>query len=193
MKTLLVLCLSLTTIALFAQAKSGIEYSENAAFHWGLFKGKINPRHIAEMGTNTGAVTVSSLSYQTLEVTSRYAKIRIISQFHPHESWTRYPKMNNADEALIHEKRHFDICEIYARKIRQAVSTTKFKRETFNDELNFLFKKLSAEHRDLQAKYDLETDHCINAEEQALWNAAIDSKLEELSKYSSPVVTVGLY
>ena len=192
MKTLLVLCLSLVSVALFGQHKGGIEYSENASFHWGLFKGKINPKHIAEMGSNTGAVTVSSLSYQTLEMNNRYAKIKITAQFHPHESWTRYPKLNNADEALIHEKRHFDICEIYARKIRQVVSTTKFSRHSFNDELSFLFKKLAGEHRDLQSKYDHETDHSIDAEEQELWNAAIDSKLQELSEYASTVVTVSL-
>jgi hypothetical protein len=37
-----------------AQDIAAIEYSPDGDFNWSMFKGKINPRHIAEMGDNTG-------------------------------------------------------------------------------------------------------------------------------------------
>lgn len=175
---------------LTAQSAQSIEYSTAGKFHWGLFKGKINQRHLDEMGHNTGAVTVSSLSYKTLKFDGRTAVIKITAEFHPTESWTRYPKLTNSKVALEHEKRHFDICEIYARKLRQLVSEADFSRPTFNDELNRLFKKVTAEQRDIQALYDQETDHSIDEERQVVWNRKIDAQLNALDDYSESIVTV---
>ncbi len=190
MKFLLVLSFGLFSVALFSQETVGIEYSPTGTFNWSMFKGKVNPRHIAEMGKNTGAVTVSSLSYRTVQIQGRTAKIKISAEFHPSESWTRYPKLDHPDEALNHEKRHFDICEIYARKIRQIISRTHFNRGNFSYELDYQFKKLVKEYRAEQSRYDRDTGHSIDTDEQKKWNAAIDSQLESLSDYSSPIVTV---
>lgn len=155
-----------------------------------MFKGKINQNHLAEMGENTGAVTVSSLSYKTIKFDGHTAVIKITAEFHPTESWTRYPKLTNSKVALEHEKRHFDICEIYARKLRLLVSEADFSRHTFNDELNLLFKKITAEQRDIQALYDEETDHSIDEERQVVWNRRIDVQLHELADYAEAIVTV---
>ncbi|MDQ3016376.1 MAG: hypothetical protein M3R25_06640 [Bacteroidota bacterium] len=155
-----------------------------------MFKGKINQRHLEEMGENTGAVTVSSLSYKTLKVDDRTAVIKITAAFHPTESWTRYPKLTNSKVALEHEKRHFDICEIYARKLRQLVSQTRFSRTRFNDELNGLFKKVTTEQRNIQELYDHETDHSIDEDRQLAWNRKIDAQLNELANYTETIVTV---
>ena len=191
MKFLLALTFSLSTAALIAQESAGIEYSPTGNFNWSMFKGQINPEHIARMGSNTGAVTVSSLSYKS-EVYGRTAKVRIAAMFNPWESWTKYPKLNHPDEALNHEKRHFDICEIYARKIRQAVSLSHFNLGNFYGQLDYLFKKLVKDYRAEQARYDRETRHSIDAEQQKKWNDIIDYRLNELADYASPVVSVTL-
>ncbi len=190
MRLWLIFTFCCTSILLTAQSAQSIEYSTAGKFNWGMFKGKINQRHLDEMGDNTGAVTVSSLSYKTLKFDGRTAVIRITAEFHPTESWTRYPKLTNSKVALEHEKRHFDICEIYARKLRQLVSEADFSRSTFNEDLNRLFKKVTAEQRDIQALYDKETDHSIDEELQVVWNRKIDVQLHELSKYAEAIVTV---
>jgi hypothetical protein len=103
------------SLTLFDPGPSGLEYYEAGKFHCGMVKGTINHHHIAEMGQNTGAVTVSSLSYNTVKFTSTSVILKISAKFHPQESWTRYPKLRNPTHALNHEKRHFDLCEVYAR------------------------------------------------------------------------------
>jgi len=191
MRFLFVFPFVFASIALFSQSSADVAYSSNGPFNWEMFKGKINPNHLDEMGNNTGAVTVSSLTYET-EVRGKNATVKVSALFHPFESWTRYPKLDNPDEALNHEKRHFDICEIYARKIRKALTSTHFYRGNFNEELSSLFKKTVKEYREEQVKYDKDTKHSTDNEQQKKWDAKIDSRLAELSKYSPSTVAVTL-
>ena len=193
MRSFLVLCGVLMSLTLLAQGPhNAIEYSEAGKFHWGLFKGKVNPQHIAQMGANTGAVTVSSLSYNTVKFTSGSVILQISAKFHPHESWTRYPKLRNPSHALNHEKRHFDLCEVYARKIRQRINETRFTRRNLNSQLKSIFAELTREHSDEQSKYDHETEHSIHPEQQALWNKEIDQRLADLSDYVETIVVIPL-
>ena len=192
MKVILIFLLSLTSLLLTAQPTEGIEYSPTGIFHWGMFRGKINPDHIREMGDNTGAVTVSSLSYQMVESKGKNIKLKVSAQFHPTESWTRYPKLYHPDEALNHEKRHFDICEIYARKFRQLLAQSNWTNRNFDANLRASFKKLVAEYRSVQAKYDRETEHSIDVAQQENWNERIDRELAELAAYSETIVSIKL-
>jgi len=193
MRYLLVLCGFVISFTLSAQGpNNGIEYSDDLDFNWELFKGKVNPQHISEMGKNTGAVTVSSLSYSTVKFTSNSVILKISAKFHPQESWTRYPKLRNPTHALNHEKRHFDLCEIYARKIRQRISETDFTRRNLNAQLKTIFSSLTKEHSVAQSKYDNETDHSIDPEQQALWNKEIDRQLSDLAEYADTIIEIPL-
>jgi hypothetical protein len=191
MKFVLVLTFIFFTIGLFSQEIAGIEYSPSGNFNWGMFQGKINPHHVATMGKNTGAVTVSSLNYKS-DIRGWTATVKVSAMFIPSESWTRYPKLENPEEALNHEKRHFDICEIYARKMRMVIARSQFKRAYFNRDINTIFNKLANEEHAEQTQYDRETRHSIDVEQQEKWNARIDTELKEFAQYSMPVVKVAL-
>jgi hypothetical protein len=182
----------LVSLTSFSQSVKGIEYSSNGAFNWDMFKGKVNAKHIAQMGKNTGAVTVSALSYETLGTKGNKVSLKICALFIPQESWTRYPKLYHPEEALNHEKRHFDICEIYARKFRRLVSQTDFSQRNFSSTLNYLFKQTMAEYRQAQAEYDNQTHHSLDDHQQDHWNTKIDNELRSLADYSEPVITVSL-
>ncbi|HZV69782.1 MAG TPA: DUF922 domain-containing protein [Saprospiraceae bacterium] len=192
MKFLLSLCFVISYLSLFSQETASIEYSPDVDFNWSIFKGKVNPRHVASMGKNTAAVTVSSLTYRT-QVKGKSATIKVSALFLPFESWTRYPKLEHADEALNHEKRHFEICEIYARKIRQAIITSHFSQTRFSTSLESLFNKIVNEYRLEQSKYDRETKHSTDPVQQKRWNKIIDAQLESLSAYANPMVKIALF
>ncbi|MEP6793091.1 MAG: DUF922 domain-containing protein [Saprospiraceae bacterium] len=192
MKFLLSLSFVFCIFTLFAQETASIEYSPDVDFNWSIFKGKINPHHVATMGKNTAAVTVSSLNYTT-QVKGKTAVVKISALFLPFESWTRYPKLEHPEEALNHEKRHFDICEIYARKLRQAIVMNHFSRTKFSSSLESLFNKITSEYRTEQNKYDRETKHSMDTEQQLKWNRSIDAQLASLSAYSSSTVRVSLF
>lgn len=186
MKATIVIFFALISNLVFSQQPVVIEYALINDFTWDLFEGKINKRHLDEMGHNTGAVTVSSLSYTTLQTSPTHSTVNITARFHPEESWSRYPHLKNEKDALKHEKGHLDITEIYARRIRKLVSKTSFKSAKYKDELRELFKEMAQKHSDEQIKYDRETNHSINKEVQTKWNEWIESELEDLSGFSNP-------
>ncbi len=192
MKYISVLCIVFSTALGLAQQPVFVEYASLSHFHWGLFKGQINQKHINEMGENTGAVTVSSISYTALQVAPDKAKVTITARFHPDESWTLYPNLNKPDEALEHERRHFELTEIYARRLRKLVSNTRYDAGRFKSELNRHFTDLVTQHRAEQVRYDHETHHSVNEKEQKKWNAKIDEQLAALSAYSVISLTINL-
>ncbi|MEO6130402.1 MAG: DUF922 domain-containing protein [Saprospiraceae bacterium] len=192
MKFFAVLFFSLSFFPAFCQDMASIEYSPDIDFDWHLFKGKVNPQHTASMGKNTAAVTVSSLNYNTT-VKGKTAVVKVSALFLPSESWTLYPKLDHPDDALNHEKRHFDICEIYARKIRQAILQNHFSQSRFGPSLESLFNKIVSEYRNEQQRYDRETRHCLDVAQQLKWNKIIDAQLASLAAYSNPTVRIGLY
>ena len=81
-----------------------------------------------------------------------------------------------------HEQGHFDIAEIFARKLNKEITMflTKSKR---HEELNNIYTKVMNEKRDTQQLYDEETNHSINKSQQAAWNKKIEEMLEELKDY----------
>ncbi len=190
MKYISLFCLVFSSVLIQAQQPVVLEYATVSTFHWGLFKGKINQRHIHEMGENTGAVTVSSISYTALQISPAEATVTMTARFHPEESWTRYPKLNKPEEALEHEKKHFELTEIYARKLRKLVSSSRYTATRFKDEINKQFTDLVTQHRAEQVRYDHETNHSIDDHQQTKWNARIDEQLASLSEYAPPVVRI---
>ena len=193
MKFILTLYCALLLILANAQQPLLIEYAAVSNFHWGLFEGKINPDHLAQMGQSTGAVTVSSITFSTQQSSANEATVLITARFHTQESWTRYPNLNQPVAALNHERRHLDITEVYARKLRQAVSKTRFSSNHYIKELDRLFKDYVTQHRAEQVRYDQETSHSTIAEEQKKWDEKIDRWLNELSDFSATEQKVGLY
>lgn len=142
------------------------------------------------MGENTGAVTVSSISYTAQQISPQEATVTITARFHPQESWTRYPHLTKPEEALEHEKKHFELTEIYARKLRKLVSNSRYSSARFKDEINKQFTDLVTQHRAEQVRYDHETNHSINHPQQIKWNARIDEQLASLTSYSESIVSI---
>lgn len=192
MKALLSILFLTATTLLPAQEPVVIAYADIDDFTWDLFEGRINKKHLHEMGHNTGAVTVSSLSYTTLQTSPTHAKITITARFHPEESWTKYPQLKDEMDALKHEKGHLDITEIYARRIRKFVADAQFSADNFKGELKQLFQKAAKDHSNEQIKYDRETNHSIDKDEQVKWDAWIAGQLESLSAYTVPEIELRL-
>jgi hypothetical protein len=99
----------------------------------------------------------------------------------PQESWLR----NKIDTAtLAHEQAHFDITEIFARKLRRDLSKIKSagaaKRQM---ELNFV--ALQEEQR----KFD--KSHKSESGVNTTWKNKIESGLKELTDWSNPKVISG--
>ena len=105
--------------------------------------------------------------------------------FDPNTSWIRDPK--HLTEALLrHEQLHFDITEIYARKMRQKMAAFKQTADCgkLQPAFNNMTKPVYAEWSREEARYDQQTNHGLNAAQQAAWEQQVQQKLEQLKEYA---------
>jgi predicted secreted Zn-dependent protease len=100
------------------------------------------------------------------------------------KSWAR---IKNSDILLAHEQGHFDIAELFARKLRKAFAEYKFNHQTVSSDFNFLFNTNQSERDKVDALYDKETNLSQNRDQQLLWNKKIKIELDKLQKYASPL------
>jgi hypothetical protein len=89
-----------------------------------------------------------------------------------------------SDYVLKHEQIHFNICELYARKLRKEILETNFKKvKNVDKEISKIYKDIDQEHLKAQFKYDSETEHGLNSAKQKVWEDKIEKELLELEKY----------
>jgi len=109
--------------------------------------------------------------------------ISIVNVFDKFASWTKIKDTSQGKYALSHEQGHFDITEIYARKIRQSLSLLT-NMKTFSP-VDSVVKKYNDECEKEEDKYDEETNHGENLQEQGRWLFKIIEDLKELKEYKN--------
>ena len=72
--------------------------------------------------------------------------------------------------------RHFDISELYARKMRKRLEATHFSRNV-KAEVKAIYREILKELSDFQSTYDEETNFSRNREQQLRWNQKIKEVL----------------
>ena len=88
------------------------------------------------------------------------------------------------DWILKHEQGHFDIAEIFARKLYKEVSEYQFNRNTFQQDLDKIYNTVIAEKETLQQQYDDETHNSINKPVQEEWLKKISGLLIEFKSWA---------
>lgn len=109
----------------------------------------------------------------------------VAATFDPNTSWLRNPQ--KASESLLrHEQLHFDITEAYTRIMRQKLSVfaAKANCEKLQPGFNNTTKLVYAAWDNEQNRYDIETNHGLNAVRQAAWEKQTAAKLEMLKPFA---------
>lgn len=105
---------------------------------------------------------------------------KIQAYFEKMESWVKAEALT--EHHLEHEQIHFDITELYARKLRMALSQRVFKcgeEAAFETFVSVIQDSWEAE----QQAYDLLTHHSMNKEKQKEWYHKIATELTLLEEY----------
>ena len=143
-----------------------IEWKPSARLTWEDFKG--TPDYESENVALTN--TSIQLEYGYDKTSLEYS---VKCRFDKTKSWV---KIKN-DEVLLHEQLHFDIAELYARKLRRQLRDYKFNAKTVAEDVNNIYMKIMEEHHSMQKLYDQETDHSRLEDRQAEWVKRIESFL----------------
>lgn len=175
------LCLLLSTITLATSLllayhrndkSSFIEWRESRRLSWDDFKGAVPEE------SKHNAKTHYDLVY-SWDCKSGMPKYKVVAVFDRSLSWVRPDK--KSDSLLGHEQGHFDLVEIYARKLRRLLSTAKIRcgdNHKTKQEVDKLYKKNKEAMEAEQQRYDLETNYGADLGRQKEW----EDKLEEQLK-----------
>ncbi len=110
--------------------------------------------------------------------------VSVQALFHPSRSFV-YKKNINSKELLSHEKYHFKITELFARKAKEKISNLKKFDKT---EIKNIITKTNEEEHLFQKQYDYDTFHSYVLNEQKKYEKRVDSLLNLLTKYSKPKI-----
>jgi len=154
-----------------------IEWNVNRNLKWTDFKALVKPKNIDL--PNASAVTCSNFGFEAQKLFySSKTEIDIISIFDCTKSWVDSTQTKN-NWLLKHEQGHFDLTEIYARKLRKNLENGNFNTKNLNSKTRAIFEKIEQEYKDEQKRYDKETNHSLKKNKQIEWNSYFDLILRQ--------------
>jgi Bacterial protein of unknown function (DUF922) len=161
---------------LFAQSNNEelLDWSTTRKLTWADYKSNPNPESDAAASTTT----YLGISYN---ISSHSFSYKIESRFSKTRSWG----LHKTDYILNHEQGHFDIAEIFARKLHKKMSEYKFNRKTYQKDLDKIYDEVTKEKTAMQNNYDIETNHSIRKKAQDEWLEKIVLMLEEYADYAN--------
>lgn len=150
-----------------------IMWSADKKLAWSDYKGEPDLQTDAAASTTT----LLTISYHISKNGFTYS---IESKFDPSKSWGTH----RTPYILSHEQGHFDIAEIFARKLNKELQEYKFDHKNYQKDLRKIYNSITEEKEKMQNDYDEETRHSIFRVRQAEWLKKIADMLEEYSAYA---------
>ena len=165
----------LPSFSLFGQNNEEelLEWSATRRLNWSDYKARPNPNSDAVATTTT----VLAVEYN---FNNRQFGYSIKSRFSKTRSWGSH----KTDYILSHEQGHFDIAEVFARKLNKNLSEYTFNKKTYQKDLKKIYEDITEEKEETQNDYDKETKHSINKNKQAEWLKKIGVMLEEYAGWA---------
>jgi hypothetical protein len=141
---------------------------------WEDFKSAPQKQGDAVASTSTSL----GISYQLKEGVLNYT---ITCHFAKKKSWGSL----KTEYILAHEQAHFDITEIHARKLYEALYNYEFNPASFKSDIGTIYDRIVKEKEAMQEAYDHETDHSRKKRAQYQWFERIDMQLAATEPYAS--------
>lgn len=154
-----------------------IIWNENHKLIWNDFEGTPNSDSPFAASTNTGIQFGYSYTSTAGKIDLEYT---VESFFNKDDSWY-FPHLVN-DHILSHEQNHFDISELHARKLRKQLSQKRFTKNIKN-EIHVIYSQVEEERKEMQRKFDSETEHSQNFKKEAEWTKHIANQLKRYERW----------
>lgn len=180
---ILLTIISLSFTSVIPKEDSKIYWSKDKLLTWGDFKGK--PIKASPIAADTDSGFELRSSYNSSD---HLVVIELQTYFIKNKSW--YKPEKKSENLLKHEQGHFDISELFTRKLHKNISEEKIKEKNISQKITELNEKFTYELHKYQDLYDKETEHSINEQKQKEWSERIAKELKEVEAYSETHFTV---
>ena len=160
------------------QSNQLLPWQQDRRLTWSDFQGEPEEEIDFRAMTNWQLSYDFQLSKVKGEINSQF---NVYTFFDNQQSWVR--EGSGSQQLLQHEQLHFDIAELFARKLRKQFAIYSFRSENYKEELNLLFEASLDSCNVVQTQYDLDTEHGLNQKKQQDWQQKIDQELMQLNKF----------
>lgn len=190
---ILIIMLLSFTIYLYSQDSSRYILWGIRKLSWLDFKEKVTydkyPYQLAKTRWQLDIIIDDTSEFKS----SSKINIRIAALFIPEHSWVRNLKPNIATVALLqHEQTHFDLVELYARKLREKLSNVKLTIKNYKKEIDKIKNKVLRKLHAAQSSYDYDVKGMVDGEEQNKWTTKTNHEIELLSNLYSTTFSINL-
>ncbi len=183
MTRVILLFLFLITICVEAQSQRSqlIYWSRERKLQWSDFR--YREPISSYSATATTAISISVDPYEE----DHLPNYQVTFRFNRSLSWTND---STSHELLGHEQCHFDIYELYARRIRAKILELRAagveEKEAYTNEIT----RLVNECKVFQKEYDKQTAHGVLRTNQESWQVYVHQLLSELHELSTDTYSV---
>jgi len=147
------------------------QWGEHTKLSWDDFKGSVNA-----IRNESAAATCCSIGFRTNTSTpDGKPEIIVYNTFYANKSWVRPDA--RIPSILDHEQGHFDLCEVYTRKLKKLLGNIDLNSPNFKQELMRIYSQVSNEYETRQQAYEQETTHGTNIAQQKRWQGMIACEL----------------
>ena len=159
-----------STINVGAAAAGVFHWNDHNKLSWDDFRG---PVHTSDQ--ESAAATHCGIGFKVVNNAASEPSIVVFNTFYPGKSWVRDDA--RMPSILVHEQGHFDLCEVYTRKLRERMNGIDLHAANVRTVLMDIYAAVSREYEAAQQSYEQETIHGTNFAAQSKWCAYIVSKL----------------
>jgi hypothetical protein len=153
-------------------ARDVILWNEYYKLGWHDFEGKRSEDAIGDAGS---VVQIKAKPYLVKNI----VRYEVAALFLRYKSW-----VSDKSEALLaHEQLHFDIAELYARKIREKIRELSNRNVNDIKIYNAAIQDLLEESNRVDKRYDTETLHGALIKKQKTWETKINAELRSLENF----------
>lgn len=157
-----------------------LSWNEFYKLRWDDFQGKPDENSESDAGT---AIAIRAKPF----LVNKKVKYDVVAIFNRSKSWVR----DRSPSLLAHEQLHFDIAELYARKIRKKVKELNAQGVNDIDTYNKAIRELLTESNKADEQYDLETLHGALGRKQAAWADKVERELTSLTVHRKTKQVIG--
>lgn len=121
------------------------------------------------------------------QIVADSAFITVVAYVDRNKSWAKKKQVN--DTLLHHEQGHFDLTEIYSRKLRKKLKYISTTRKTYIADCKEAYEKIWIELQDSQREYDKATHFGSVHFAQRTWDQFVFKYLDYYKDYDNPTIS----
>jgi len=159
---------------------SEFQWAEHSKLSWDDFRGTVNA-----VSEESAAATHCGIGFKTNATGGNKPGILVYNTFYVNKSWVRPDA--KIPGILDHEQGHFDLCEIYTRKLRDRMNQFDFSAPDIKHALLSIYSDVNNEYERRQQAYEQETIHGTNIPQQKKWQEAISRELADAVSYTAGI------